>query len=139
MVMIPVLQINNSLWTDVICLCYSTDMVKKASTKKRFSQKVQNMTKKDIVTSVAVASVLLNILFLVTVLVLTNTDTFSRGVYTSAREQYCKNTAGLKDRAEKIGSTELAVEERNIDCISKDFLPYYNEAVEKYRAQTSEQ
>jgi phage terminase small subunit len=110
-------------------------MAKKASTKQRFTQKVHNLTRHDILTSVAVASILLNILFLITVIVLTNTDTFSRELYTAAREQYCSNSSALKDRVEEIGDAKQAVQERNVDCIGEDFAPFYNEALEKYLAQ----
>lgn len=111
----------------------------KSSSKRGFTQRVHELTKRDIFTSIAVVSVLLNVLFLATVLVLTNSDTFSRELYSAAREQYCQNINALEKRAEVIGSTDLAVEERNIDCIGDTFLPFYNEAIEKYRAQSSEE
>lgn len=115
-------------------------MVKKSSSSKRgFTQRVHELTKKDIVTSVAVVSVLLNVLFLATVLVLTSSETFSREVYTAARDQYCQNISSLEKRVEAIGSTDLALEERSIDCIDESFYPYYNEAIEKYRAQYTEE
>jgi hypothetical protein len=111
----------------------------KSSSKRGFTKRVHELTKKDIVTSIAAVSILLNVLFLVTVIVVTNTDTFSRGVFTAARDQYCKSASAFEDRVMAIGSAELALQERNVDCISEGFLPFYTEAVEKYQAQYAEE
>lgn len=110
----------------------------KKSTKKRFTDKVHDLTKKDVLSSVAVVSIALNVLFLAAILVLTSTGTFSREIYTATRDQYCKNKSALKDRAEKIGDRKLALQERTVDCIGEGFKPFYEEAVEKYRAQSSD-
>jgi hypothetical protein len=111
----------------------------KSSTKKGFTNRVHDLTKKDIIASIALVSVLCNVLFLATILVMTNSATFSRGVYTTARDKYCNNISALEQRAEAIGDPSIALEERNIDCISEDFLPFYQEAVEKYHVQSREQ
>lgn len=114
-------------------------MAKKQSPKKRFVKKVHDLTRKDIVTSVAAVSILLNVLFLVTVLVLTNTETFSREIFTATRDQYCTNLKSVRKHADKIGSFKEALKQHRIDCVADDFLPFYNEAIEKYRAHTVEQ
>lgn len=83
-------------------------------------------------------SVLLNILFFVTILVLTSTDTFDRGLYQASRDRYCENIKGVRERAKELGSEKAAVEEWQVDCIGKDFKPFYKEALDKYQAQLNQ-
>lgn len=110
-------------------------MVKKKKVSKSVSAKVKKATKSDLFTSVAIASVLLNILFLVSVLVLTSTNSFDRKFYQTSRAKYCENLQAVEDRAVELGDDKAAIEEWQTDCIGKDFKPFYDEAVEKYRAQ----
>ncbi len=110
---------------------------KKKTTSKKISQKVRAIVQADMFKSIAVASVLLNILFLVTIVVLTSSSTFDHKLYSSARERYCNNSESLKNRANELGNTEAAIEERQVDCVGEDFRPFYNEAIDKFRAQTS--
>ncbi|MFO0971656.1 MAG: hypothetical protein U0520_04920 [Candidatus Saccharimonadales bacterium] len=102
------------------------------------TQKARKIMKGDIARSVAVTSILLNLLFLVSIFVITSTDTFDRRVYTSARDRYCANKDATKERAKELGDKNAAVREKQIDCIDTDFQPFYKEAVDKYRAQTAE-
>lgn len=111
---------------------------KKKTTRKKISNKVQQIVQTDVFKSIAIASVLLNILFLVTVVVLTSTATFDRKLYISARERYCGNKEVLKSRSEELGSKKAAVMERQVDCNGKDFNPFYNEAIEKYKAHSEQ-
>lgn len=97
------------------------------------------MMESDIFHSVAIVSVLLNILFLVSIFVLTSTDTFDRKFYSSAKSRYCANVQGVKDRAEELGSEEAAVREWQITCVSEEFKPFYDESVEKFNAQYNQQ
>lgn len=113
-------------------------MVKAKKSSKKITQKVQAIVQADVFKSIAIASVLLNILFLVTIVVLTSTSTFDRKLYTAARERYCNNTESIKHRAEELGSKQAAKEERQIDCLDDTFSPFFQEAVEKYRAQPSQ-
>lgn len=108
---------------------------KKKPSKKAIRKKVTSMMESDIFHSIAIVSVLLNILFLVSIFVLTSTDTFDRKFYNSAKSQYCANVQGVEDRAEELGSEEAAVREWQITCVSKEYKPFYNESVEKFNAQ----
>jgi hypothetical protein len=111
---------------------------KKKTTSKKISNKVTQIVQTDIFRSIAIASVLLNILFLITIVVLTSTATFDRRLYNSARERYCDNTEVLASRAKELGSEKSAAMERQVDCIGKDFKPFYKEALDKYKAQSSQ-
>lgn len=111
---------------------------KKKTSPKKITQKVQAIVQADIFKSVAVASVLLNVLFLITIIVLTSSSTFDHKLYNSARERYCNNSESLKNRADELGNKQAAAEERQVDCVGKDFRPFYNEAIDKFRAQTNE-
>lgn len=114
-------------------------MVKnKKSPSKSLKKKITNMTKEDMFKSIAIASVLLNVLFLVSIFVLTNASTFDYRVYSASKERYCQNTDGLKQRSEELGSDKAAQEELQINCVGKQFEPFYNEAVQKYRAQENQ-
>lgn len=110
---------------------------KKKTNSKKISQKVREIVQADVFKSIAVASVLLNILFLVTIVVLTSSSTFDHKLYSSARERYCSNKEGFKNRANELGNEKVAARERQIDCIGKDFQPFYKEALDKFQAQTN--
>lgn len=110
---------------------------KKVSNKK-FLAKVHHAVQEDVVKSLAIASVLLNVLFLVSIIVLTSTNVFDRGLYTYAQENYCKNIDGVRQRAEKLGSEKAAIDEWQVTCVGKNFEPFYKEAVDKYRAQENQ-
>ncbi len=104
---------------------------------KRFTQKVHKIIQGDVFKSIAVASVLFNILFFATIFVLTSTDTFDRKLYSSAKDRYCQNVSAAKARAQQLGSEKMALKELQIDCVGKDFRPFYNEAIEKFNAQSN--
>lgn len=108
---------------------------KKKTSGKSFKKNVTRIMESDIFHSVAIASVLLNILFLVSIFVLTSTDTFDRKFYTSAKNQYCANINAISERATELGSEKAAVKEWQITCVSKEFKPFYTESVEKFNAQ----
>lgn len=110
-------------------------MAKAKKPSKNFMKKVHHVVESDIFKSVAIASVLLNVLFLVSVVVLTSTSTFDRAFFKSARNRYCQNIQGVQDRAKELGDDKKAVQEWQIDCIGKGFQPYYNEAIQKFEAQ----
>lgn len=112
---------------------------KKKTTGKKFSQKVHKIVQTDVFKSIAIASVLLNILFLVAIFVLTSTNTFDRKLYTASRDRYCENIEAVRSRAKELGSEKAAVKEWQIDCIGKDFKPFYKEALDKYRAQLNQE
>lgn len=114
-------------------------MATKKKSSKKFSQKVQNIIKADISRSLAITSILLNVLFLVSILVITSTDTFDRKLFVSSQDRYCSNAAGVQKRVEELGSKEAAAQEWQIDCVGQDFYPYYKEAVDKFRAANNEQ
>jgi len=105
---------------------------------KKFNKKVSKIVQSDVFKSIAVASILLNILFLISIFVLTSTDTFDRRLFLEARSRYCQNGAGVDRRAEKLGSEKMALEELQIDCIGKDFKPFYNEALKKFDASNAQ-
>ncbi len=108
---------------------------KKKSQGKTFKGRVHKVVESDIFKSVAIVSILLNVLFLISVLVLTSTDTFNRGVYRATRDKYCQNIEAVKARAIELNDSTKAVEEWQIDCIGSQFQPYYEEAVIKFNAQ----
>jgi len=106
-----------------------------ATSKKTFRKNVTRVMESDIFHSIAIVSVILNILLLVGVYVLSSTDTFGRNFYDSARTKYCQNIDGITDRAEQLKSEKAAVKEWQITCISKEFKPFYDEATAKFDAQ----
>lgn len=113
-------------------------MATKKKNSRSLSKKAQLIVKNDVVKSVAIASVLLNILFLVSIFVITSTDTFNRKVYVAARERYCNNSAAVKERATELGDETIALQERDVDCIGTNFKPFYQEAIDKFRAKVAE-
>ncbi len=102
------------------------------------TQKARKIVRGDITRSIAITSLLLNVLFLVSIFVVTSTDTFDRRVYTSARERYCANKEATEERAKELGDGSAAIREREIDCVGPNFKPFYKEAVDKYRAQNEQ-
>lgn len=108
-----------------------------AKSTKNMSKKVHKMVRSDAFTSVAIVSILLNILFLVTIFVLSSTDSFGRGVYNTVRDRYCNNIDGVVERAEALGDEATAVREWQVTCVSDEFKPYYNEALKKFEASSN--
>lgn len=102
------------------------------------TQKARKILKGDVAKSVAITSLLLNLLFLISIIVITSTDAFDRRVYTSARERYCANQKATEDRAKELGDSAAALREREVDCVGEGFKPFYQEALDKYDAQTKE-
>lgn len=112
---------------------------KKRSSKKsnkRFLSKVHHLTEKDIFKSIAITSILFNILFLAAFLVITNTGSFDRSIYAAVKKQYCKNVDAVRERAEELGEdgASQAVIEWHVTCLSDQFAPYHTEAVDKFEA-----
>lgn len=105
---------------------------------KGFLSKVHRAVQEDVVKSLAIASILLNVLFLVCAVVLTSSNIFDRSAFNYAQSNYCKNIANVEARAEELGNEKEAINEWQISCIGKDFQPFYKEAVDKYRAQTNQ-
>lgn len=130
-------QVSSTLLLEwPLCLCYSTRMNKKIKApSKSFKKRVNRVVESDMFKSIAAASVLLNILFFVCIFVLSSTSTFDHHFFQSARTKYCQNIDGVKSRALELGSDKKALQEWEINCIGKDFRPYFNEAVQKYEAQ----
>ena len=115
-------------------------MTKKKSTKNgRFLTRVHKITETDIFTSIAIVSIMMNILFVASIFVLSSTDAFDHSVYNSVRSRYCNNIKGVIDRAQKTGNEKEAVAEWKENCLSEEFQPFYQEAVEKFRAQPAQQ
>lgn len=102
---------------------------------KKLSKKVKKIVNSDVFTSIAIVSLLLNVLFLVSLFVLTSTDTFNKDLYSGVKNKYCSNIQGIRERAEELGSEDKAVREWQVDCVSKEFKPYFDEAVKKFNAQ----
>lgn len=103
--------------------------------KKSFKTRVMKVVESDLFTAIAISSVVLNLLFLASVFVLTSTDTFDRRFYESSRSKYCQNIDGVIDRAIELGNEKAAVKEWQVTCISKEFSPFYKEALDKFNAQ----
>lgn len=110
----------------------------KKTPSKAFTKKVQNIVKGDVVKSVAIASVLLNVLFLVSIVVLTSTNAFDHHFYNAARNHYCANSSAVKDLTEELGNEEAAKAQFEVDCVGKDFLPFYKEALQKFKAEANQ-
>lgn len=113
-------------------------MATKKKPSKKITQKVNDIIKADVSKSLVITSILVNILFLATLIVLTQTDTFDRNLFVSSQERYCKNSNNLKERAKELGNKESAQKEWQVDCIGSDFYPFYKEAVDKYRASANQ-
>lgn len=102
---------------------------------KSFSQKVNKIVKSDVFTSVAILSILLNVLLLAGVFVLTSNDTYDRELYENVKSKYCQNIDGLVQRSEELGSSKAALKEWKVTCVSNEFAPFYQEALKKFEAQ----
>jgi hypothetical protein len=111
-------------------------MAKSKKSSKSLSNKINKVVKSDVFTSIAIVSVLLNLLFLIGVFVLTNTNTYNTGLFNSVRSHYCKNIDGLVSRAEELGDSSEALKEWRVNCVSKEFAPFYQEAVKKFEASS---
>lgn len=109
-----------------------------AKSSKKLSKKVQKLVKSDLFTSIAIASILFNILALVGLFVLTNTETYDRSVYESVRSKYCKNIDGVVKRAKELNNSKKALTEWKVTCLSEEFSPYYKEAIEKFETSKSQ-
>ena len=107
-----------------------------AKSSKKLSQKVKKAIKSDVFTSIAIASVLFNILFLASLIVFTSTSLFDHSVFVAARDRYCKNVDAVRERAKELGSDQKAVNEWKVTCVSNDFRPFYQEAIDKLNAST---
>lgn len=105
------------------------------SKSKSASRKIKQIVNSDIFRSVAIVSIVFNVLFLASIFVLTGTDAFDRSVYNSVYNHYCQNVDGVRARATELSSEKAAVKEWQITCVSKEFQPYYKEAIEKFNAQ----
>ncbi len=103
---------------------------------KKLSQKAKKIIKSDLFTSIAIVSLVLNVFLLAGLYVLTSADTFDREVYLNVKERYCKNPDAVIDRGKELGSNEKALQEWQVSCISKEFLPYYKEALQKFEASS---
>lgn len=110
-------------------------MATKKKSTKGFKDRVMHVVESDLFTAVAISSVVLNILFMASVFVLTSTDTFNRKFYESSRSKYCNNVEGVIQRSEELGDEKEAVKEWQVTCVSKEFLPFYKEALDKFNAQ----
>lgn len=103
---------------------------------KKFLSKVHDLTEKDIFKSIAIASILFNILFMAALVVLSRTDSFDRGLYQGVKSRYCKNLSAVEERANKLGDEKSAIVEWHVTCQSEQFAPYFEEAVTKFKAST---
>jgi len=110
-------------------------MAKKKTSVNKIRGRVMHVVESDMFRAVAIASVLLNILFLVCIFVLSSTDTFDRRFYESSRNRYCQNVDGVFERASELGDEKKAVKEWQITCVSEEFAPMYKEAIDKFNAQ----
>lgn len=111
-------------------------MATKKKVSKSFLNRVHALTQKDVSHSFIIASLLFNVLFFAGVFVVTSTDTFDAGMLNLVNRRFCQNTKSLNERIEQLGE-EKAIEDWHIACISKEFKPYYKEAVSKFRASTT--
>ena len=96
---------------------------------KSVRERARRIVKSDAITSVAIVSVLLNVLFLISIIVLTNASTFDHRVYQAAKHRYCHNVDGFEARAKELGSEKAAKEER--DRKAKDQLDEEKKKIEQ--------
>jgi hypothetical protein len=98
--------------------------------------KVRKLTKDNIFTSVAIASIVCNILLLCIVYVATRPDTVDYALYNGIRSHFCSNKNAynnLLKTADKNGeSRQTAQEKYELACNSGNFAPYYQQAVSSY-------
>lgn len=109
-------------------------MAKKNSLK--LGKRAAKLLKRDLLHSVAMASILLNILFLVGWAVVTYGDA-DQEAYDLARNRLCvDNYSKNLQKAVKDSTTteaaQVAALEFKIQCVSDDFKPYYENAIETY-------
>ncbi len=110
-------------------------MAKAKAHNKKWWHRVHQVVHTDVFKSIAIASFLLNVLFLVCIFVFTSTGSFDRSVYKAAQNRYCKNVEGVEQRAEELNNEQKALDEWRVTCVSKEFQPYYKEAVDKFNAR----
>lgn len=111
-------------------------MAKKTTKKLRITEKVHSVVKSNIFMSIAIASLAFNIFLFVTLFVLSDSNVFDRKAYSAVRNKYCANVEGVVQRANELGSDSEALREWQITCVSKDFRPFYKEAIQKFEAHS---
>lgn len=98
--------------------------------------KVRKLTKENVFTSVAIASIVCNLLLLSIIFVVSRPDTVDYSLYNGIRNHYCNNSnsyGNMLKAASKSGeSSQMAREKFEIACNSGNFAPYYQQAVSAY-------
>lgn len=111
-------------------------MAAKKKSSFKLGKRAAKLVRQDLLHSVAIASVVLNILFLVGWAVIINGGS-DRELYDTARERLCvenydENIARVINEAEDDAAATTAVTEFTIECVGDDFEPYYESAINTY-------
>lgn len=117
-------------------------MAKKKSAFK-LGKRAQKIVKKDLIHSLAIASVVLNILFLVGWAVITNGSS-DQEFFETARTRLCvdnyqDNLNRVISDAENEDAAKLAALELSIQCVDEDFQPFYENAISSYTQNITSQ
>lgn len=110
-------------------------MAKKKSSFK-LGKRAAKIVKQDLIHSLAIASVVLNILFLVGWAVIINGDT-DQQLYDTARDRLCvdnyeENLQKAIGDADNEAAGKVAAVELSVECVSEEFKPYYESAISTY-------
>ena len=105
---------------------------------KKLTKKVKAIIRSDVIGSVALVSVLLNIFFIAGVVLFNATNQLDVSVYEASVTNLCNENYAdnLMDEMEAAEDPALAKANFEIVCRSGEFTRYYQNAVEAYRANT---
>ncbi len=104
------------------------------ASKKKITKKIKDLIQYDVLMSVAITSLMLNIFFFSGVVLFNGTNTIDESAFRASYSNLCdKNyVENLKERMEDAKSPELAKIQFEVDCLEGDFGRYYQNAVEAY-------
>lgn len=102
--------------------------------RKKLTKKVQKIIKSDIFASVALVSILFNIILFSAVLLYQSTNAIDLSVYNASYDKLCKDRYddNLIDQIEESSDPAYAKALFEVKCESGDFQRYYDNAVESY-------
>jgi hypothetical protein len=105
---------------------------------KKLTKKVKAIIKSDVIGSVALVSVLLNVFFFSGVVLFNATNELDVSVYEASVRNLCNDNydSNLQDEMERASDPARAKANFEIVCRSGEFSRYFENAVEAYKAST---
>ncbi len=102
--------------------------------KKKLTKKIKNLIKYDLLMSIAMASILLNIFFLVGVLLFNTTSKLDERIFKAAYSNLCDKNyiTNLDQRMDDATDPDAAKIQFEADCLRGGFDRYYQNAIEAF-------